>query len=89
MEPYENSTRVSRFDMMLVVMQEGNRLDLGVEYSTQLFKLETIEIMLTDYRDILQQVLESPKIVISDIKIVRESEPQAIEAQAPEISFGF
>jgi amino acid adenylation domain-containing protein len=85
--PYELSPRVSRFDMLTAASENGGRFALDIEYSTQLFKPASIETFLRHYIDIVQQVVKEPGILLERITVAVNLKP--IEAQEPQISFGF
>ncbi|MCP4156256.1 MAG: AMP-binding protein [bacterium] len=85
--PYEIPHSSSRFDMLMAVSEEDNRLTLNIEYSTQLFKQGSIKKFLEHYIEIVKKVTTDPEIKLDDITIAANL--KKIEAQKPEISFGF
>jgi acyl carrier protein len=86
-EPYETQGKVSRFDMLMSITENEDRISVNVEYSTQLFKAGSIEVFLGHYTDIVRQVVHSPEIPLDQVTVA--SHLQAIEAEEPEITFGF
>jgi hypothetical protein len=85
--PYQVRHRVSRFDMLMAVIENSSGIGIQVEYSTQLFKSTGIDGFLKHYMDILRQVTKNLKIKLEDIEI--ETGLKAIESKKPEIHFGF
>jgi len=85
--PYQVRHRVSRFDMLMAVLEDSSAIAIQVEYSTQLFKSTGIDGFLKHYMDILRQVTENLKIKLEDIKI--ETGLKAIASKKQEIHFGF
>ncbi len=69
--PYETGTRVSHFDLYLVAVEDENTIRLRMEYSTALFRQETIEKMLEHYKEILEQVMENSDIPLKDIRLTQ------------------
>jgi amino acid adenylation domain-containing protein len=68
----------SRFDLSLMVIDRGHGLVFRFEYSTRLFKPETMERFLRYFKNILSAISVSPWVKISDIEILPESEKEKI-----------
>jgi non-ribosomal peptide synthetase component F/acyl carrier protein len=85
--PYNTVHKTSRFDMLMGSGEVDGCIHMGLEYSTQLFKSTSIDTMLEHYEDILKQVTKEPGILLADISI--HDNLQTIQAQQPEITFGF
>jgi len=66
-KPYETETRVSHFDLMLHSVLAGDKIVFALEYSTALFEASTIEKMGYRYKDILEQISDSPEILLKEI----------------------
>ncbi len=66
---FEIGSRVSHFDLYFVMEEDENKIRLRMEYSTALFRQETIEKMLEHYKEILEQVVENSEITLKDIKL--------------------
>ncbi|MCP5102655.1 MAG: amino acid adenylation domain-containing protein [bacterium] len=67
--PYEFGTRTSKFDLTVYALEMANRMRFTFEYSTKLFKQETIEGMFRDYERILEAVGDNNHIKIKDIQL--------------------
>jgi amino acid adenylation domain-containing protein len=68
-EPYGYEVGTSRFDLVWHVIEAGNTLGLVVEYSTRLFKQETIGRFAAYFKQIISRVVENRDIVLKDIEI--------------------
>lgn len=64
---YDFEYRISRFDMFLSTMVIDKKLRISLEYSTRLFKRQTVQEMVGHYIEILKQVTSDREIVIGDI----------------------
>jgi amino acid adenylation domain-containing protein len=60
MKSYPGESRVSKFDITLWGAEKGNILYFNFEYSTTLFKEETIDMFIDNFKGILSSVLEDP-----------------------------
>jgi hypothetical protein len=47
----------------------GDIIDLLIQYSTSLFKQETVERMIGDFFNILEDIIENPGISLSQIEL--------------------
>ena len=56
------------FDLHMDVVKKDNTIDIELNYSTDLFKKETVQNFLTEYQSIVKQVISNPGISIRDIK---------------------
>ena len=65
--PYSNKT--SKFDVTFMGMETRGEIHFQLEYNTRLFKRETVERMITYYRNILEMVIENPDTKISGINV--------------------
>lgn len=71
LEPY-NPT--AKFDITLTVTPQKGDLKLEWEYATDLFELETIEVMGTQYARLLNQVLRLEDTPINSLDLLNEVE---------------
>lgn len=74
MELYECQRDISKFDLTFTVREENEILHFYIEYSTDLFKPETIERIFNFINLIIQQVTDNEKILLSDISVLDEKE---------------
>ncbi|MCP5045716.1 MAG: hypothetical protein GY940_00990, partial [bacterium] len=64
-----NPFKLSRFDLMLHASANAGSVDLSFEFSTLLFKKETIRELSNYYTDILEQVTSDKDILLRDIRV--------------------
>lgn len=74
--PYKTERKLSKFDLTLTVRETEGRIELEIEYSTRLFKKDTIIRLLEGYQKILHQTSIKPDFRISAINVVSEKELQ-------------
>jgi non-ribosomal peptide synthetase component F len=67
--PYEFSGGISHLDLVLYTIEEGDAINMQLEYSTALFKQSTAERFFQRYIEILKQVVVKPRIKLKDIEI--------------------
>ncbi|RHW05504.1 condensation domain-containing protein, partial [Bacillus cereus] len=82
--PFENNT--SMFDITLFASEQAQGIEFSFEFSTQLFKRETIKMMSEHYLKILDDITSNPEIQINDI--LREK-PTQINLNVENIEFQF
>lgn len=79
--------RVSRFDILVGAADTPDGIQLEVEFSTRLFKAETIKKMMMHYIEILQQLVENREACLQDIDI--STGLVTADSNDIEIEFGF
>ncbi|HYE55002.1 MAG TPA: amino acid adenylation domain-containing protein [Chitinophagaceae bacterium] len=72
--PYDSGHAVSKFDLTLDVQEAGNKLMLSFEYSTELFRHETIQRFIACFRKIVAAVVKDAHTRLSDIDILSDDE---------------
>ncbi|UCH95996.1 MAG: amino acid adenylation domain-containing protein [Candidatus Aminicenantes bacterium] len=87
LRPYEYDTGIARFDLVFHVFEQGDQLNIAVDYCTHLFKKETVEMFIKNFNEIAAAVLEDPDIHLQDIDISTE----VIKAvgHMPQVDLGF
>lgn len=79
---YLPDSNVSKFDLSLeVIPTNKNKFKLIFEYCTNLFKTSTIESFANHYINILQQVVDTPDILLKNIELVSPYEKCLITEQ--------
>jgi amino acid adenylation domain-containing protein len=81
LEPYENETRVARFDLSMMGMEAEDTLFFTVEYGTSLFREETVRKFIDYFQTVVTALIETPDQKIGDIQLLTESEKQWIVAE--------
>ncbi|MCP5048926.1 MAG: AMP-binding protein, partial [bacterium] len=74
--PFERG--VAKFDLMLACDEANGRLACGIEYSTQLFKQETVQRFIRYFKTIIPAVCDAQRVKISEIEIITEEEKQQL-----------
>jgi amino acid adenylation domain-containing protein len=74
LEPLAFENKTSRFDITLFVYEVENRLFFYLEYSTALFKKETIQRLVNHFMILIRQVNKNPELRLADIDILTEEE---------------
>lgn len=75
---YGTGERTSKFDITLLAFEGDNEIKLGVEYSTKLFKKETIERLTGHFLKIVIEVVNNYEIRLSDINMITDGERRQI-----------
>jgi amino acid adenylation domain-containing protein len=86
-QQYQYHTGTSKFDLYLYGMERDGRLIFSLEYSTQLFKQETIEMFIKNFKEVVSQVVDNKDVELQNIVISDDIYDKKIEI--PEIDFGF
>ncbi len=68
-EPYDYDSKTSQFDMTLYCMESVEYLSFMIEYSTELFKPQTIDRFIGYFKEIVSLVLGDKHIKLKDIAI--------------------
>ncbi|HLP58708.1 MAG TPA: condensation domain-containing protein, partial [Candidatus Deferrimicrobium sp.] len=68
-DQYIHNRRTSKFDLSVDVLTYSENLFFSFEYSTQLFKTETIDKFLDCFKGILTIVLSNPRVKLTEIEI--------------------
>ncbi|MBA4532700.1 non-ribosomal peptide synthetase [Brevibacillus halotolerans] len=79
--PYVPKGKHAKFDVSLEVSEGNNTLKYCLEYSTSLYKKETIERMAGHWLQIIRTVVQNPEISLSDIDMLTEDEKQKVIKQ--------
>lgn len=66
---YPHEVKITRFDLALTGTNIGKNITLSMEYGTSLFKKETIEKIITYFKQIMTNVIGNRDIKLKDIKI--------------------
>jgi len=74
LKPYRHVLRTSKFDLTLMAYESEDQFYMRFEYSTMLFKIETIERIIGYLKNIIAAVTEDENIRISEIEILTKRE---------------
>ena len=86
-DPDENQIAAAKFDLLLHGMDAGKFMTFDLEYSTRLFKGETVQRYAGYLDRILSSVLENKEVKLKDIEISHDLYEKQLEN--PQIDFGF
>jgi tyrocidine synthetase-3 len=78
MNPYSFAYSVSKFDLSLIVMETDEDLKCSFEYRTKLFKKETIERLMGHFRQVIDQIIEQPNLLLKEIELLTIEERQQL-----------
>ncbi|MCI9063620.1 MAG: AMP-binding protein, partial [Clostridia bacterium] len=70
---------ITKFDLSVDILEEENGYEIAIEYSTELYKQETVEVFAKQYIHVLEQILENPKKKIEEIEVLTKEEKELIE----------
>ncbi|MHA6534822.1 AMP-binding protein, partial [Paenibacillus sp. BAC0078] len=76
--PYPQEYRVAKFDLTIAVVEQEGRLYFDWEYSTALFKKETVERMGKHLAAIVEQIAETPDMRLEEIELAGEEEKRQL-----------
>ncbi|MDQ1350677.1 MAG: hypothetical protein QG657_979, partial [Acidobacteriota bacterium] len=78
LRPYEYDLKTSKFDLNLAGVEIDDRLTFSLEYSTKLFKEETIRKCVGYFKNIIHAVNVDPAVSLADIEIIDQEEKKRI-----------
>ncbi|MBE7174330.1 MAG: amino acid adenylation domain-containing protein [Williamsia sp.] len=73
-----NERTTSQFDISFLIAEHEDELRLTIEYSTDLFSMETIERMMFHYTNLLSAAVSSPGSSINTLQMLATSEEQQL-----------
>ncbi|MCK4258363.1 MAG: amino acid adenylation domain-containing protein [Halanaerobiales bacterium] len=76
--PYEFDYNLTKFDLRMEAVEINQEVEINFEYCTKLFKKETIERLAGHLINILNEVLKTPDIKISNLEMISNTEKQQI-----------
>ncbi|MBL6448216.1 amino acid adenylation domain-containing protein [Fulvivirga sp. 29W222] len=74
LKSYNSGHAMAKFDLTLSAAEVEGKLALSFEYSTDLFKEDTVKKFVQYFGQIVSAVVSDPKIRISEIEILSENE---------------
>jgi hypothetical protein len=72
--------QVSKFNLVLIAIENENRFDVELHYKNKLFSKNTVALMIHYYTTILDLVLTNPSVLVGEIKLLAPKK-QAVESQ--------
>jgi len=80
----------AKFDLTLAMTRDEDGIEVGVEYSTELFAAETVELLLNRYLALLEQVTTQADTAIAELSLLASDETRQVieEFNASTADFG-
>ena len=78
MARYEQDLKVSKFDLSFYFVETKDGLALEIEYSTDLFVVETIQQIAIHLKQLITNITDAPHTALSDLSILAKDEEQAL-----------
>ncbi|PFV15361.1 condensation domain-containing protein, partial [Bacillus thuringiensis] len=73
LKKYNMQNKIGKFDLMLNSIETSKTLRFSLDYCTELFTQETIENLCEHYINVLDNVINSNEMKISEIDLLSES----------------
>ncbi|MCP5105232.1 MAG: amino acid adenylation domain-containing protein, partial [bacterium] len=73
---YKNTT--AKFDLTFFIHEEGENIDIDIEYYTGIFREETVRRMAGHFKNIVNAVIRDPFTRLKDIAIISEEEKRRV-----------
>ncbi len=70
-EPYQFKDHITKFDLDISLYELDSGFYLNCSYRTSLFNRSTVDYILNEYRDLLDQVTQNPDRLIRDYEILQ------------------
>ncbi|MDQ1349717.1 MAG: hypothetical protein QG657_17, partial [Acidobacteriota bacterium] len=80
LRPYEFEIKTAKFDLNLAGREDDDQLTFSLEYSTKLFKEETIRDFIGYFKNIIHSITGDPGMKLADIEIIDQDEKERILA---------
>ena len=74
----EIENKTAKFDLILNVTEDGDRLSCKLEYNTDLFLDETMDRFISHYLTLLEQVVDQPQAKIGELRLLTDEERQLV-----------
>ncbi|MCP4213912.1 MAG: amino acid adenylation domain-containing protein [bacterium] len=78
LQPFADESGIAKFDLSFVGTEMDDRTLLAIEYSTQLFKRETIERYGVFFKRILEVAVKNPDTKLADIVLLSTAEKETL-----------
>jgi amino acid adenylation domain-containing protein/thioester reductase-like protein len=76
--PYPLDSQIANFDLTLQAIATESGLRFILEYCTKLFKKETVERMAAHFQQLINNIIENPKLKLAEIRMMPAAEQQQI-----------
>lgn len=79
---HQFDTGVTPFELLLVLTEDGERLDLELRYAKALYQAGTVEALAADYQAILAQIVTAPETPLASLRLASDRAGQRGSAGA-------
>ena len=88
-KPLALQSNTSKFDLTLSVEETEQGLHCSLEYNTDLFEAQTIRRLLGHWQTLLEGIVQSPQVRLSDLPLLaqREREQLLVQWNATQVDF--
>lgn len=69
---------IAKFDLNLTATKCNEDIDFEIEYSEELYKNETIDVMFSHYEKILEQITTNINVLLGDIECITKKEKELV-----------
>ncbi|WP_426333528.1 amino acid adenylation domain-containing protein [Paenibacillus silvae] len=76
--PYAHDFKIAKFDLTLQMIERGTHLGGQIEYSSHLFRAETMERLTHHWMQLLEAIVEQPGSLINELEIVTAAEKEQL-----------
>lgn len=83
------NSKISRFDLLMQAYEDKEKLYFIVEYSTKLFKMETIQRMLNHFQTMISVMAKDIDTIVDEIDFVSDAEEQTLMDQLEVTAYDF
>jgi amino acid adenylation domain-containing protein len=87
LKPIQYKTTVSRFELSFFVYPQGEHWEIMVEYCTKLFKEETIQLFIKNFKHVLWTIKQEDSIPLQEIPV--EHGYKTTQTQMTTLDFSF
>jgi amino acid adenylation domain-containing protein len=79
---HSGDANISKFDLTFFMNEkEGNEIQVGIEYNSDLFERTTIERMTANFRTLTKQVVREPGTAVSNLTILSQDQYELVTRQ--------
>ena len=76
--PFNFNNHISKFDLTLIASETENSIHFIFEYSTNLFKQETIKRLATHFEQLIIDILNQPEKQLCELEMLSDQEKQQL-----------
>ncbi|MFJ8520734.1 condensation domain-containing protein, partial [Lysinibacillus xylanilyticus] len=73
-KPYDTSFNIEKFDLTITAVEENEEIKFNLSYTTSLYNRETMERMVDNFINIVNEIVRNTEIKLKDIQILSTEE---------------